>query len=331
MLWPLFVYSFLNLVSDDYTRESRVFFNTFKSQFEGEHVDDLRALEPIALPEHVESNETAKIYRGAKYRLSLSSVAFYNLVRFLESREKDGGVVLVGIIQNHLNVNTIERGNDSQFALAQILTRARFIEDYPAEDEGIPGHNPGSANPTRTTGDNVLTKLKLNSMPMDEDMKNDIRAELEEEDIRHPPADGQPRLLTHFEDRIKREESEEAPTRTELPVPTATARDVAMEVQKIKEDRDRFKIDARTGGVGPGVSVTMFTFHNSYDRYSFPCVLRTFESRMLMFLALTASTFRMMTQWWLLVCLNHTSGYGHLMAKPYQLKYPVKDHPPRDA
>lgn len=38
-----------------------------------------------------------------------------------------------------------------------------------------------------------------------------------------------------------------------------------MEVQKIKENRDRFKIEGRTGGVGPGVSVTMFTFHNTFD------------------------------------------------------------------
>lgn len=41
-----------------------------------------------------------------------------------------------------------------------------------------------------------------------------------------------------------------------------------MEVQKVKENRDRFKIDGRdgrTGGVGPGLSVTMFTFHNTFD------------------------------------------------------------------
>lgn len=267
MLWPLFVYSFLNLVSDDYAKESRLFFNTFKAHFEGEHVDDIRALEPVALPEHVESNDTAKIYRGNKYRLSLSSVAFYNLIRFLESKEKDGGAALVGVIQNHLNVNTIERGNDSQYALAQVLNRARSVEDFPGEDEGIPGHNPGSANTNRTAGDNVLTKLKLGSTPMEEDMKNDVRAELEEEDNKHPPGHGQPALASHFEDRIKREESEDAPTRVEVPLPASTARDVAMEVQKVKEDRDRFKIEARTGGVGPGVSATMFTFHNSHDRY----------------------------------------------------------------
>ncbi|KAG8526864.1 uncharacterized protein KY384_008293 [Bacidia gigantensis] len=265
MFWPIFVYSFLNLVSDDQQKESKLFLHSFKAQFETEHVDDLRALESISLPDHVATNDTAKIYRGAKYRLSISSVAFYNLIRFLEEKEKEGGNVLVGVIQNHLNVNTIERGNDSQFALAQVLNRAKANEDFPAEDEGIPGHNPGSANTSRAAGDSVLTRLKLGPMPMEEDLRNDVHAELEDEDAKNPPAEGQPSLVSHFEDRIKREESEDAPTRNELQMPSSIARDVAMEVQKIKEDRDRFKIETRTGGVGPGVSVTMFTFHNTYD------------------------------------------------------------------
>ena len=266
MLWPIFVYSFLNLVSDDCARESRNFFNAFKASFENEHVDDIRSLEPISLPEHVATNEIAKIYRGAKYRLSISSVAFYNLIRFLESKEKDGGAIIVGVIGSHLLIFTVERGNDAQYSLAQILNRAKTVEEFPAEDEGIPGHNPGSANTSRNPKDNVLTKVKLGAMPMDEDVKGDIRAELEEEDNKNPPVNGQPSLLNHFEDRIKREESEDAPTRSELQMPSPDARDVAMEVQKVKEDRDRFKIEARTGGVGPGVSVTMFTFHNTYDR-----------------------------------------------------------------
>jgi len=39
-----------------------------------------------------------------------------------------------------------------------------------------------------------------------------------------------------------------------------------MEVQKVREYRDRYKIDGRTGGVGPAVSVCMFTFHNTLDQ-----------------------------------------------------------------
>lgn len=266
LMWPVFVYSFLNLVLDFYPKDGRMFFNRFKARFEEEHQNDIRTLEPIALPEHVNDNPTSKIYRGNKYRVTLSITAFHNLIQFLESKEKETGGVLVGVIQTFLSVNTIERAADDPRGLAILLDRARSNEKHPAEDEGIPGHNPGSANTDRAGGSSVLTKLKLGPMPMEPDLMSDVRAELEDEDARQPPLEGQSSLVDHFEQRIKREESEDAPTRTEIQFSPSTARDVAMEVQKVKEDRDRFKIEGKTGGVGPGVSVSMFTFHNTYDR-----------------------------------------------------------------
>lgn len=253
-------------MSDFFPKDSGHFFESFKSGFGKEHEDDLRALQPISIPEHVLNNDTAKIYRSNKYRITLSQVAFFNLVQFLESKEKDGGAVIVGVIQSYLQVITVDRVADDQNSLARLIKRARANEDYPAEDEGIPGHNPGSANVDRSAGSTVLTRLKLGHMPLESDLMGDVRAELEEEDAKNPPVTGQDSLIQHFEQRIKREESEDAPTRSELQLPPSIARDVAMEVQKVKEDRDRFKIEGRTGGVGPGVSVTMFTFHNTYDR-----------------------------------------------------------------
>ncbi|KAK4696703.1 transcription initiation factor TFIID subunit 5, partial [Lecanoromycetidae sp. Uapishka_2] len=162
-------------------------------------------------------------------------------------------------------IRAFERAADDPRGLAVLLDRARSNEKHPGEDEGIPGHDPGSANTDGADGSSVLTKLKLGPMPMEPDLMADVRAELEEEDARQPPLEGQSSLVDHFEQRIKREESEDAPTRNEVQFPPSTSRDVAMEVQKVKEDRDRFKIEGKTGGVGPGVSVSMFTFHNTYD------------------------------------------------------------------
>ena len=206
------------------------------------------------------------MYRSARYRVTISQVAFYNLVQFLEFKEKDGGAVIVGVIQSNINVVTVDRSADDQYNLARLLNRARTVEAFPAEDEGIPGHNPGSANLDRNAGSSVLTRLKLGPMPMEPDLMDDVRADLLDEDINHPPASGHSSLAQHFEQQIKREESVDAPTRNELQLPPSIARDVAIEVQKVKEDRDRFKLDVRTGGIGPGVSITMFTFHNTYDR-----------------------------------------------------------------
>ncbi|KAL8944744.1 MAG: hypothetical protein Q9211_000460 [Gyalolechia sp. 1 TL-2023] len=266
VLWPVFVYSFLDLVSDFYPREARTFFNNFREFFENEHEGDLRGLQAIALPEHVATNEIAKLYHSQRYRVTLSQTAFFNLIQFLESKEKDGGAVIVGILQTRLNVVTVERTAEDQFSLAKLLERARRVENFPAEDEGIPGHNPGSANLDRNAGSAVLTKLKLGQVTLDAEGRQDVVADLEDEDKAKPPIPGQPSLVEAFEQRIKREESEEVPGRTELPPrPPPLARDVAMEVQKVKENRDRMKISGRTGGVGPGVSVVMYTFHNTND------------------------------------------------------------------
>ena len=266
MLWPVFVYSFLELNYDNQGTAGQKFFNAYKQKFEDEHVDDLRALGPINRQASVLENPIAQIYRGNKYRLSMHTVAFHNLIQFLEARDKEGGAVIVYILQTHLHIVAYERTVGGEHSMARMLGLAQADEDFPTEDEGIPGHNPGSANVDRSAGSNVMTKLKLGPLPMEPELLGDVRVELEEEDAKHPAAEGQISFLEHFEQHIKREESEDAPSRLDLPLPASTARDVTVEVQKVKENRDRFKIESRTGGVGPNVSVVMNTFHNTYER-----------------------------------------------------------------
>ncbi|OJD14246.1 hypothetical protein ACJ73_09102 [Blastomyces percursus] len=266
VLWPLFVYSYLNLITSLVPLEGRQFFEANKSLFLPEHSEDIRSLEPISLPEHVQENSVAKLYRNNKYRLTLSNPAFSNLMQFLESKQKEGGTVMSAILSSYCTIITKDRAADDRFSFAAMLGRANDSSGMPAEDEGIPGHHPGSAY----TGDNpamagTLPRLKLGKLPMEPLLEGDVRAELEEADVKDPPTGGRPSLVQHFEQMIKREEDEEAPTRAEIPYPPSMARDVAMEVQKVKENRDRFKIEGRTGGVGPAISVCMFTFHNTYD------------------------------------------------------------------
>ncbi|KAL1956316.1 hypothetical protein VTO42DRAFT_7399 [Malbranchea cinnamomea] len=266
VLWPLFVYSYLNLITSLMPIEARNFFDTHKHLFLPEHVDDIRALEPLHLPEHVQGDELAKKYRNNRYRLTLSTPAYTNLVQFLETKKKEGGTVMSAILSSYCNIVTKERSADDRFSFASMLSRANESSTFPDEDEGIPGHHPGSAY----TGDNpaltgTLPRLKLGKLPLEPTLEADVRGDLADIDAKEPPAPGQPTLVQHFEQMIKQEEDEEAPTRAEIPYPPSVARDVALEVQKVRENRDRFKIEGRTGGVGPAVSVCMFTFHNTYD------------------------------------------------------------------
>lgn len=266
VLWPLFVYSFLNMVTSFYPQEAKQFFDINKNLFLPEHTDDVRKLEPISLPEHVQDNSTAKLYRGNKYRIVLSNPAFANLMQFLENKSKEGGSVMSAILSSYCTIITKERASDDRFSFAAMLGQAGAGQTFPAEDEGIPGHHPGSAY----TGDNpamagTLPRLRLGKLPMESTLETDVRGELADEDMKNPPAPGHNSLVQEFDQMIKKEEDDEAPSRADIPYPPSTARDVALEVQKVKENRERFRIEGRTGGVGPAVSVCMFTFHNTYD------------------------------------------------------------------
>jgi transcription initiation factor TFIID subunit 5 len=269
LLWPVFIQSYFGLVLEFCPPEAlSAFFHEHSPRFQREHSDELRQLQVITEPPHVHQSTLGKTYRGenVKYRLSLSAMAYASLIQFLESKQDQGGVVIQGLISTHVHVVTAERTiAASDRSLGAMLARSGNDFDIPAEDEGIPGHNPGSANTDRNAP-TVLPNLKLGQMPMDPDAMEDIRAELKEEDDRHPPAPGEDSLLDTYEQRIKQEPAEDGPNREAIPLPPPLARDIKTEVGKIREYRDRFKIDRKTNGVGPGVSVCMYTFHNTHDK-----------------------------------------------------------------
>lgn len=254
------------MVTSLYTPEAKQFFDANKNMFLPEHVDEVRIFEPISLPEHVQHNNTANLYRNNKYRIVLSNPAYNQLLQFLESKDKEGGSVMNAILSSYCAVKTMDRAADDRFSFASMLSQIAAGETFPLEDEGIPGHHPGSAY----TGDNpamvgTLPRLKLGKLPMEEVLEGDVRAELAEEDEKETPVPGRNTLVQEFDQMIKKEEGEEAPSRNDIPYPPSLARDVAIEVMKVKENRDRYRLDGRTGGVLPGVSVCMFTFHNTSD------------------------------------------------------------------
>jgi transcription initiation factor TFIID subunit 5 len=267
LLWPVFVYSFLDLVGEYYARDAENFFAKFKPLFERDHDEDVKKLQAVRLPAHLKDSNTARIYMDNKYRVTMTQMPFYSLIQFLESKIDSGGETVTSIIKEHVNVVTVERTAHADKSIAAILARGNGEEELPAEDEGIPGHNPGNPKTDRDGGDQQSTlKVMFGQHPRDPDLHDDVRAELQDHDAKNPPGPGQNSLLDEYEAQIKREPTEDAPSRELIPLPPSLARDVSMEVQKIIEHRDRYKIEGRTGGVGPAVSVTMFTFHNTFDR-----------------------------------------------------------------
>ncbi|CZT51364.1 probable transcription initiation factor TFIID subunit 5 [Rhynchosporium secalis] len=263
LLWPLFTYSYFDLVNTDSGGEIDKFFREFSPQFERVHGDELRVFETIKTREQLRDNPIAKLYLGTKYRIPINNGLHYNLLAHIETKSKEGGSVIEYLLQSFCAVNPTERGPLNQFSFEAIVGRGKDRDSEDAAlEEGIDGVFNGVTN-SDITDNNAILKLAM--MPMEAELAQDVRAELEDEDAKQPPPIGKNTLVEEFDQNIKREESADAPSRNEIPLPPSRARDVVMEVQKIKENRDRFRIDGRSSGIGPGVSVCMFTFHNTLD------------------------------------------------------------------
>ncbi|OAA54728.1 transcription initiation factor tfiid [Niveomyces insectorum RCEF 264] len=261
LLWPVFVYAFLDMVEQGFIQESKFFLKELRPNFESDHADDLRTFDTIQLPAHVAENPTTKIYRENRYRIPLSQHASAQLFGFLERQEDAGGSVITLLLQAHCQVDATVRGPIDPYSFEAIARRVQNANLDEADiQEGIPGVFTGVSN--RDVLD-VHTALKLGPLPMEAELRDDVRAELEEQDRRQPPAAGVPTLVSEFDAKIKQEEGADGPSRADLPLPPSRARDVVMEMQKVRENRDRFQIADRTGGAGVPVSVCMFTFHNT--------------------------------------------------------------------
>ncbi|ORY71335.1 WD40-repeat-containing domain protein [Pseudomassariella vexata] len=269
VLWPVFVYSYLELVFKGYLRDSKQFMDDLRGRFENLHADGLKELALITLPAHIKDNYMATLYLENKYRIPLNQFVTGTLFNFLERDKDQGGDLVQQILNDRCQVDAVERGPIEPFSFEAIYRRARNLEldDIDAQ-EGIPGTVTRTGVSNREVLDNAAA-LKLGPLPIDPDLRADVLAELEEEDKINPTRDGTRTLVDEFNDihSIKKE-SADSPQRTDIPYPPSRARDVVMEIQKVRENRDRFRIEGRTGGVGPSVSVCMFTIHNAQGSVS---------------------------------------------------------------
>ena len=263
-MWPIFVYSFLKLIEQFYIEDAKRFMARYRAKFETEHPDEVRQLAALALPEHLTTSDIAKTFLGDRYRLTFSEPAYFQLIKFMEDKNKEGGSVLLTLIHAHMKLFAVERASVLTKNLLNMLKQSREDGSFPAEDEGIPGHNPGSANTETGPGQGVLTRLKLGPLPLEPELLDDVLAELKELDEKEPPTNGKNTLVEEYQQMIKCEETDEAPSRDDLPLPPSMERDVLLEVHRTKENRDRYRLGTLPDG-GTNASTCMFTFHNAYD------------------------------------------------------------------
>ncbi|KAJ4148354.1 hypothetical protein LMH87_002829 [Akanthomyces muscarius] len=261
LLWPVFVYSYIALVESGYTEDAKIYLKDMGPQFQTAHADDLKTFATVTLPAHTAENPVIQLYKNNKYRIPLNQHATGDLFNFLERESEQGGAVIRHILVNHCQIDSTQRGPITPFSFEAVFRRAKNLDmDDIDTKEGVPGIKLGLSNKDVL---DPAAPLQLGPFPMEADLRDDIRAEIEDEEKRNPSAPGTATLLEEFDQKIKKEESDDVPSRADLPLPPSRPRDIMLEMQKLRENRDRFKIEGRTGGVGVAVSACMFTFHNT--------------------------------------------------------------------
>lgn len=261
-LWPIFIHCYLELVDNGYPSDAKSFLAEFGDDFKAVHGDDLKLLSTVMLSAHIEENETTKLYKTSKYQIPVTDKVEDLVLGHLEKEYDNGGQTVIRLLGRYCAIKTVDRGLANPKSFYAIFNNQPSVRVDEADAlEGIPGVFTGVRS-------NVApdVPLKLGPLPMEAELQEEVRAEIEEEDRRNPPTDGRSTLLEEFDNKIKREESMDGPARADLPLPASRARDVWSEIEKIREHRDRFRIEGRSGGVGAAVSVCMYTFHNTLGR-----------------------------------------------------------------
>ncbi|KAG4302590.1 hypothetical protein PCANB_001211 [Pneumocystis canis] len=249
VLFPIFIHSYLDLISKNQTVSAKEFFNTYSSEHEILHGHDIRHISSITLPEHIEENELVKLYRQNKYRITMWRTAFDLMLHFLFENESNGGAVIMRLLNQHVETKIVTGRPD------------QFINNTITNDEGISGYDVYHL-------DNFNKQpVKLGEMPLDTDLKDDIEMELSNIDNKNEQKNyekGEKSLLEEFKN--KKEPSEDSPMKNSIPLPTFKSVDVEKEIEVIKDLRKRLIL----GPQASLPSVCMYTFHNTHD--SLNCV-----------------------------------------------------------
>ncbi|KAI3866788.1 hypothetical protein MKX03_008896 [Papaver bracteatum] len=99
VLYPVFVYCFMDLVEKGHTQEARTFFSSYREDHEMMHLRDLQKLEGILSPSHLEEMEFAHSLRQSKVKIKICQYSHELLVQYLQTPQSSK---MFGIINEHI-------------------------------------------------------------------------------------------------------------------------------------------------------------------------------------------------------------------------------------
>ncbi|KAH3666169.1 hypothetical protein OGAPHI_004358 [Ogataea philodendri] len=254
-LYPVFVQSYLTLIQRGETDSARTFFEKFHNDHLLSHSYEIRSLAGISLPDHLEENEIARLFRTEKYHITVSKVSMNLILSFLNENEAIGGGIIVRFINNTMTITTQvevttqkENSGETTEGIAAIFQLLNEESDRTRKDADS------------TDAFNSKT-VKLGKFPDDPEFTKELEAEIQQKDEAQKDQNHDKTLMQEYEENFKTDPaSEDAPSRDLLPLPQKTAFDLKQALTKIQDSRAKIKLNAIQASLP---STCMYTFHNT--------------------------------------------------------------------
>ncbi|CCK68050.1 chromatin modification protein KNAG_0A03700 [Huiozyma naganishii CBS 8797] len=171
IMYPIFIYLFLDLVKKDVI-VARRFFDKFSGEFKVLHGSEINRLFSVNSVDHIRENEIASAFESNRYRITISRTVFGLLLYFLNENESMGGALVISIFNEHIqpNVVTTLESKDKLSDGIEILTDGEKGKNADLELNSAP--------------------VKLGPFPQDEDFVKEVETELKIKDDQEAAAQG---------------------------------------------------------------------------------------------------------------------------------------------
>ncbi|KAK7290770.1 hypothetical protein RIF29_05448 [Crotalaria pallida] len=126
VLYPLFIHGFMDLVVKGHVQEARNFFNAFREDHEMMHSRDLRKLEGVLSPTHLEEMEFAHSLRQSKFNIKICEYSYQLLLQHLHSTQS---TTILAVINENINFQVTPGQPSSISDDPEVVTLAGSSQD----------------------------------------------------------------------------------------------------------------------------------------------------------------------------------------------------------
>lgn len=163
ILYPIFIYMFLELVKKDVIMARR-FFDKYSPDFKVLHNSEINRLFSVNSVDHIKENEIASAFQNNRYKITISKTVFSLLLYFLTENESVGGITIIDIINDKLDPNIVPR----VYSKSKLTDGIKMLTD--------------SKNGITSESDLNSIPVALGPFPQDEDFVKEVEAELKIKD-----------------------------------------------------------------------------------------------------------------------------------------------------